>query len=300
MARLSSSGSRHADDHVTTHGDAGIDLLRRINGERLVILGWSRAILLQLAHPLVAAGVYDHSDFRSSPLAAVKRLRSTVRAMLAIAFGDVARQARAIGGIQAIHRRVNGVIPDAVGVFPAGTPYSAEDPALVLWVHTTLTESTLIVYDRFIEPLAIDARDRYCDAAATLPVALGARSEDVPRSWTALTAFNDRAIQSGEIEVGRQARELAAVLVGGPVPRMVPPAGWLNRLVTAGLLPPRIRRGYAFEWTPGRERSLERVADVIRTVRRVTPAFAARFADARVADRAARVPTRAKVPPDRP
>src|SRR5688572_32830582 len=108
---------------------------RQINAERLMLLGWSRAILLQLAHPLVAAGVADHSSFRDGGLAAAKRLHLTVKAMLALSFGDEHSRAAALDGIRTIHRRVHGHIAAQAGRFPAGTPYSAEDPDLVLWVH---------------------------------------------------------------------------------------------------------------------------------------------------------------------
>ena len=60
----------------------------RVNAERIVLLGWARAILLQLAHPLVAAGVFDHSGFRGTPYAAASRLYHTVHAMLSLTFGD--------------------------------------------------------------------------------------------------------------------------------------------------------------------------------------------------------------------
>jgi uncharacterized protein (DUF2236 family) len=64
----------------------------RINAERIVLLGWGRAILLQLAHPLIAAGVHDHSGFRSTTWAAVTRLYHTVHAMLALTFGSEAER----------------------------------------------------------------------------------------------------------------------------------------------------------------------------------------------------------------
>ena len=138
----------------------------RVNGERLVILGWSRAILLQLAHPLIAAGVFDHSGFRASPMAAIGRLYHTTRAMLAITFGDEPRRSAAIDGIRRIHTRVHGTLPDPVGPFPVGTPYSAEDPALLLWVHATLIESIVITYQHLVGPLSADERDAYCVASA--------------------------------------------------------------------------------------------------------------------------------------
>ena len=131
-----------------------------------MLFGWTRAILLQFAHPLVAAGVHEHSGFRASPLAAVKRLRHTVQAMLAIAFGRDIDRDRAIDAIRQIHRRVNGVLTAPVGPFAAGTRYSAEDPALVLWVHLTLIESIVGSYELLVAPLSEPERDAYCAESA--------------------------------------------------------------------------------------------------------------------------------------
>ena len=128
-------------------------IVRRINGERLMVLGWGRAILMQLAHPLIAAGIGDHSDFRSGPVGTAQRLRRTVRAMLALTFGDEVHAARASRQILAIHDRVHGTLPTAVGPFPAGTRYSAHDPDLLLWVHSTLLDSMLLFYADLVAPL---------------------------------------------------------------------------------------------------------------------------------------------------
>lgn len=258
-----------------------LPISHRVNGERLVLLGWSRAILLQLAHPLIAAGVYEHSGFRTSPLAAIRRLHSTTRAMLAIVFGSDSERTRAIEGIRAIHRRVHGTLTESVGPFPAGTFYSAEDPALLLWVHTTVIESTVMAYERFVRALADRERDDYCAASASLPVALGARTEGVPTSWQALVELNAKALATPVISVGPQARQLAAALLRGPVMRVLPPAAWLNHLVTVGQLPSSIRTGYGFDWSPARERTLDRVASATRGARRITPDVIARFSQAR-------------------
>src|SRR5205814_3480852 len=98
-------------------------MAHRLNGERAVLFGWSRAILLQLAHPLIAAGVANHSSFRQGPFTAAARLHHTVRAMLALTFGTEAKRDAALAGIMAIHRRVHGTLEESVGPFPAGTPY---------------------------------------------------------------------------------------------------------------------------------------------------------------------------------
>src|SRR6185503_7458654 len=186
---------------------------QRLNAERLVLLGWTRAILLQLAHPLVAAGVYDHSSFRATPLAAAARLHSTIRAMLALSFGTDAEREHALHGIRTIHTRVHGQLTQTVGIFPAGTPYSAEDPALVLWVHLTLLESIPLAYERFIGRVSAEDRDAYCAESSWVPIALGARPADVPVTWTHASEQLSRMYTSGTLAIGDQARELAIAVL---------------------------------------------------------------------------------------
>ena len=127
-------------------------------------------MLLQFAHPLIAAGVHEHSSFRAGPGAAARRLQGTVRAMLALTFGDDPTREDALNSIRSIHTRVHGKLAIDVGKYRAGTPYSAEDPDLVLWVHATLLESVLLFYELLVEPLTETERDSYCAEAALIAV----------------------------------------------------------------------------------------------------------------------------------
>jgi uncharacterized protein (DUF2236 family) len=236
-----------------------------------VLLGWARAILLQLAHPLVAAGVADHSSFRDGGLAAARRLHLTVKAMLGLTFGGERGRAAALDGILAIHRRVHGHLPAAAGRFAAGTPYSAEDPDLVLWVHATLLDSIPLIYDRVVRPVTAAERDAYCAEAAGVAIDLGARETDVPRTFDGLRTYLDRMYASGSIAVSAQARELASAVLAPPFAPVVAPAAWINRLVTVGLLPDRIRTEYGFRWTAADERAFAGAIALVRAVRRITP-----------------------------
>jgi uncharacterized protein (DUF2236 family) len=247
-----------------------------------VLLGWSRAILLQFAHPLIAAGVYDHSTFRTNPWAAVQRLRQTVRAMLALTFGGETDAERTIEHIRAIHRRVRGELAHAVGPFPAGTPYSAEDPSLVLWVHATLLESVPLFYELLVGPLGEPEHDAYCRDAAPVAVALGASAEDVPMSRRALNEYLERVYSSGEIVVGAQARELATRVVA-PFGTLAAPATLLTRLLTVGTLPPHVRRDYEFPWTARDERLFELLVPKVRLIRKLVPRATATWRPARAA-----------------
>lgn len=252
-------------------GTRSLTISRTINAERLVLLAWSRAVLLQFAHPLIAAGVYEHSSFGASPWVAAKRLKHTVRAMLALTFGSEAERALALERIRAIHRRVCGKLHADVGPFRAGTPYSAEDPALVLWVHATLLESVSMFYELIGLPLSTAERDAYCVEAAPVAAALGARTSDIPRSQAALHEYIDRMYASGEIAVGTQARELAARIVTPPFGLLGAPAAVINRVLTLGMLPAFIRRQYGFEWTLRDERALALVVPALCALRKALP-----------------------------
>jgi len=253
---------------------------QRLNAERAVVLGWPRAILMQLAHPLVAAGVADHSSFRSSRVTAVRRLHYTIRAMLALTFGDDQGRRTALDGIRTIHRRVNGTLREATGIFPAGTRYSAEDPDLVLWVHATLLETIPLVYDLLVGPMTAGERDAYCAEAAPVAIDLGARPADVPRTWTAAADYLTRMYASGAIAVGRDAMDLqTSVLM--PLGAIAAPAGWMNRLLTVGLLPSPIRAQYGFTWSERDARSFRRLTAALRAGRRLAPARLALWPEAR-------------------
>ena len=242
----------------------------RLNAERLVLLGWSRAILLQLAHPLVAAAVADHSTVREGRLTAAYRLHHTVRSMLALTFGTPAERDATLALIKGIHRRVNGILREDAGTFRAGTPYSAEDPALLLWVHATLLESIPLVYERLVAPLSDEDRNTYCREAAPIVRALGA-SQGAPESWRDLQAYLERMYDSGAIAVSRQAREVAATVLTPPFAWLLAPAARVNRLVTVGLLPSRIREEYGLGWSSRDQQAMERWLETIRAVRRITP-----------------------------
>jgi uncharacterized protein (DUF2236 family) len=256
---------------------------RRINAERIVLLGWGRAILLQLAHPLIAAGVYEHSGFRATTWAAVTRLYHTVHAMLALTFGSDAEREHALDGIRQIHRRVHGHLKTPTRRFPDGTPYSAEDPDLVLWVHATLLESVPLAYERFVGPLTIAERDAYCAEAAPVAVALLARSHEVPRTWAEARVYLDGMYASGNLEVTEQARTLARAVLSPPAAAalIAGPATWINRIVTLGLLPAQIRQQYRLEWTGFNQRTFNALIPTLRSVRRVMPRSITSWPEAR-------------------
>jgi uncharacterized protein (DUF2236 family) len=274
-------GRSHAPPLIALDAPSPGQISKRINGERCVLFGWSRAILMQLAHPLIAAGVADHSTFRSGPLMAAARLHHTVRTMLALTFGDADRQQQAIATIATIHARVHGELRETAGHFPAGTRYSAEDPALVLWVYVTLIDSVLIAYELLVAPLAEAERDAYCNEAAPVAVALGADPARVPRDAVGVRACVATTLETGTLAVTADATALVDAVLRPPLAWLAGPAAAMNRRITIGLLPSQLRSAYGFTWTPEEARRCDRLMRRIRRLRAVMPDRIALWPEAR-------------------
>jgi len=251
-----------------------------VNRETVVLLGWGRAILCQLAHPLVAAAVAEHSPFRDGPLAYVRRARRTVDAMLTLTFGRPDEIQAAADRINAVHRRINGTLRAPAGPFPAGTRFSAEDPELLRWVYATLLDSLPRAYAAFVRPLAADEWDRYCAEAAAAAPLLALPDALVPHSRRELGLYLDRMLEGGQIVVTPVARDMAWALFE---PRLGPatPLFRLARTATIGLLPARLRAGYGFDWAATEQAEFRRLAARIRRMRSLVPPAAREWRRAR-------------------
>src|SRR3954470_13618138 len=133
-------------------------MLRRVHRELAVAFSGPRALLMQATHPVAFEGFFAHTDAMGAPY---ERLRRTAQVMDTIAFGSRADADRATRRVRAMHKRVRGELAAPAGRFPAGTPFAADDPELLLWVLATLVDSALVVYDRYVATLTDAERDAY-------------------------------------------------------------------------------------------------------------------------------------------
>jgi uncharacterized protein (DUF2236 family) len=232
--------------------------LRRVSGESVLLFGGGRALLLEVAHPLVAAGVAEHSRFRSDPFG---RLQRTLDALSAIVFKDRGAALAAARGVERSHARVSGVLPEPAGRWAAGTPYSGRDPELMLWVWATLVDTAVLVYEHFVAPLELAARRAYYADHRSVVRLLGIPDALVPPSWEDFRAWFDAQLESDALHVTPVAREIAASVLA-PAAALAG-AGRL-RLITTGLLPPRLREGFGLPWD---EAAAARLAELGRSVR---------------------------------
>jgi len=247
-----------------------------INRERVVVLGWSAAVLMQLAHPLVTAGVAEHSVAVAQPRMRLRRARETIASMLALTFGPPDETARAARTINTIHDRVHGQLRAATGALPAGAPYSAHDPALLLWVHATLLDVLPRAYALYVGPLSAADRDRFCAEGVGMAAVVGIPEQDMPESAAALGTYLEGMMAGGLIAVGPAARTLAREM-------LLPPLGPLIYLPTVGLVPPSIRRAYGLRWTAGHQAALRASAWLIRRLLPLVSAIVRYWTAARVA-----------------
>jgi uncharacterized protein (DUF2236 family) len=237
-----------------------------VNRELACTFAAPRAVLMQIAHPLVAAGVAEHSEFRAHRFA---RLYRTSLAAAAITFGSRDFALRAVRTINQKHQKVHGVLKTQSGIFPAGTPYDANDPELKLWVLSTITDSTLYAYELFVSKLSSGDREDYYADSLRVAELFGIPARMVPPTYEEFQVYFDDMMSGGVIQVSDQAREIYNALFART------PGGLLlfaGSAPSIRLLPERLRREFGFGW-PGRNSLWNRIPPVCRGLRRVTPSL---------------------------
>jgi uncharacterized protein (DUF2236 family) len=220
--------------------------------------------MLELAHPLVAAGVANHSNFRRDSLG---RLYRTVFMMVDATFGNTEAARRAVGRVHHCHRSVEGVLPVGVGPFAAKTCYRANDPSLKMWVLATLIDSILLVHDLFVRPLTLAEKEAYYRDSQLLGRLLGISAQIMPPSYLDFTAYVEAMLASDTLTVGDTAREVAEAIFAPPLGPIIRTASFVG----LGLLPPRLRADFNFPWDEGREKRLHWLARQSRRWRAALP-----------------------------
>src|SRR6188508_1894528 len=248
----------------------------RVDRELVVLAGGSCALLLQAAHPVVAAGVTEYSTYAADPFG---RLMRTLSSSFAVAFGSRSTAEAAIRRVNAIHARVRGELPD-------GSPYSAMDPEALLWVHATLVDTALRVYAGWVRPLSATDEQRYHEEAAEVAVLLGVPTSSVPATLVELRAWMDDMVVSGRVHVTPAAQAIAGTILY-PLP-WIPRVAWdAAHLVSLATLRPDIRRQYGIGWTNAREQGALRLAAASRRLVPLLPDVVRTAPEARRAARRA-------------
>lgn len=244
-------------------------MMRQITQEALTLLGGGRAILLQLAHPLVAAGVDEHSQFQSEPLV---RLLRTLELMHTIIFGSRSQAKAALQRFHLIHEQIKGKLVDGIGRFPTATTYYGNDPQLKLWVAATLIDTSLLAYQQFVAKLTQAEQASYYADALTLADLMDIPQEIFPPNLAAFWRYMDKMMSGETLVVSDTTRRLAwDVLAPTNAGLFAAGSAKLLRFTTAGLLPLPLRQAFQLTWNARQQRQLLRLGRATRSLRPFMP-----------------------------
>jgi len=222
---------------------------------------------MQVAHPLVAQGVLDHSSVRTKSF---ERLNRTLSMMQSFTFGTNEEVEKITARINHAHSFVNGKLPKGVGKHAAGTSYSAFDPELLMWVWATLTDTAVLVYETFIAPLRDEDKEEYYQECKRLLVPLGGDMKSTPATFGDLRAYLKAKYASGDIKVGDEVKRdiIPYLLLQKPKRLKLPllPLSLPLVKVTIGLLPPELREQYGLPWSKRDQRAFDYFAAASRKV----------------------------------
>jgi uncharacterized protein (DUF2236 family) len=251
---------------------AAPSIMAEVNRERVLLVGGQRALVMQLAHPSVAAGVDQHSDF---PARALPRLRRTLDLSLAMIYGSPDEAERAVRAVRAVHDRVRG---DA-----EGAPYRANDPELLQWVNATLVDTTLLVFERFVRPLSAAERGRYYAESVDAAELFGIPRSAIPPDLRSFRRYIRRMLTDGTLRVTGASRRLVGHVLHPSLPLMFRLPTAASRRITVALLPEEIRAMFGLRRRWRNQVTLSVAAATSRVVLPFVPPVLREFTRARTA-----------------
>jgi uncharacterized protein (DUF2236 family) len=213
----------------------------QIDRESAIFLGAGRALLLQLAHPWVAAAIEQHSDTFADPVGRFHRTFSTVFAMV---FGTLDQAMSAARRLHCRHASITGRLPWTTGPFPAGSTYSANAIAALRWVYATLIETALVAYELVLSPLTAQQRERYYRESQLFAGLFGIPKDCLPQDWTEFSSYFSAMVHSDTLSVSKATRGMARRLITGTGLWLPVPGSYQD--LTIALLPPPIRKQFGF------------------------------------------------------
>jgi uncharacterized protein (DUF2236 family) len=235
----------------------------KVNKESAVLLGGSRAVLMQVAHPLVAMGVSEHSDYMTDPFG--RAVRTFMLGEL-LTFGSQVKAYQAARTINRKHFTVHGDLPIDAGTFSKGTHYNARDPDLLLWVHATLIDTWILCYMLFVGTLTSTEQEAYYQESKEIAHLLGLIPEKMPNTFGDLQDYIDGMLESDKLMATPQARQIAQQLLFPPAPLLFRPLMHLNLQLTSALLPQQIRNIFGIQWTARRQTVFDMSAKGMRSI----------------------------------
>jgi uncharacterized protein (DUF2236 family) len=242
-------------------------------GDVRVLIAAGYALLLQVAHPTVAAGVSEHSRFQRDPWG---RLLRTLDYTCTMVYGGPQAAGEMGRRIRAFHRQIKGVRPD-------GQRYSALEPVAYAWVHATLADAIVLAHARFGRPFSDEQRELFWSEWRALGPLLGIRAGELPGDWAGFRDYVDEMVERQLEHTSAVDDVLAALARPAPpaLPALVRPAwsvacpqlGRVVGLASVGLLAPLLRSRFALRWTRANQLELRALGAALRATTPLMPAW---------------------------
>ncbi len=241
-------------------------------GDARVLIAAGYALLLQVAHPTVGAGVSEHSQFRRDPWGRLLRTLDYTCTMLyggPQAAGEMGRR------IRSMHRQIKGTRPD-------GERYNALEPVAYAWVHATLAQAIVLAHERFGRPFTAAQREELWREWRALAPLLGIRAGELPADWRGFGEYVDEMVER-RLEHTPAVDEVLEALARPAAPELPaalrpawaiagPRLGHFLTVTTVGLLPGVLRERFAVRWTRVNELELRALARSLRAATPLMPA----------------------------
>lgn len=245
-------------------------MLRRVQEQRAVGQTYGqRALVIGATYPVPYVGTSSSTLAKERPFT---RLSSTARAFESIFFGNRAEADRVLASVHRMHTRVRGVLPQDEGNFPAGTPYDAFDPDLMLWTMAVLADSSRVCHDALVRRLTVGEREDLWADWVRFGTLFGMPAEVAPPTAAAFEQWMHDRIEGPDFHVTEEARVVGrAILRSTPVPPRLRAGSRTTNLVVTGLLPARVRRAFGLRWTPAHQAAVEALTAAVRASRAVVP-----------------------------
>ncbi len=238
----------------------------RINRESAVFIGAGRAALLQIAHPWVAVALAQHSNLLNDP---IERFHSTFRVVYTMLFGTRAQAAESARQLYRLHTGIRGELPHAIGAYPQGDHYEANEVSALRWVYATLVESAIMAYEFVLPPLPADEREQYYAESKHMAALFGIPAGALPADWAGFIRYTAEVFDSPLLDVGPEGRALGHSVLSGAGTWLRPPL-WYRGL-TAFWMPPRLRIAFGLPFGSGEEEAVRRAARWLPRIYRSLP-----------------------------
>ncbi|MEM8909500.1 MAG: oxygenase MpaB family protein [Bacteroidota bacterium] len=231
--------------------------------EPSLLLGGVSALLLQIAHPAIAEGVRQFSNFHQAYL---HRAHRTFMAMSHFYFGHTHTAMKTARHLHHMHGWIRGTVDRKVAGVTQKVPFCAQDAELLCWVLSTLVATSLQVYELMHPPLNRAQKHRFFEESKTLALLMGIPQQDYPTNYQAFEAYYANMLASDQLEIGTTALDLAQLILHPPYASQR-----LLKMMGGTFLPPTLAKAYRIELSMREQQMMQRLLKGSRYLLRLLP-----------------------------